>query len=152
MILFYNDFTVEVEIERVWNFYTDINHLKLITPKKTQIEIIKTSGNKIEKDQEVYLRGRIFPFYKSTWHSKITSFDSLKYEYTDEMINGPFKKWKHIHKFVKKDSTATKIVDEIEFQLSLSWIDKIAYNYAIGKLKEIFKNREIETRKFLDKT
>jgi ligand-binding SRPBCC domain-containing protein len=32
-----------------------------------------------------------------TWHSKITFLK--EYEYSDEMLEGPFKKWRHLHKF-----------------------------------------------------
>ena len=50
-----------------------------------------------------------------TWHSKITFLK--KYEYIDEMLAGPFKKWRHLHKFHSIDGKQTEIIDEIEFEL-----------------------------------
>ena len=35
--------------------------------------------------------------YKRVWHYKITFL--RPYEYVDEMISGPFKKLRHLHKF-----------------------------------------------------
>jgi ligand-binding SRPBCC domain-containing protein len=57
------------------------------------------------------------------WHSRITSFKP--YEYIDEMISGPFKKWKHLHKFhdingKQKTTTMTEVIDEVEFELLLT--------------------------------
>jgi len=149
MINFLNEFLVDANIEKVWNFYTDIGHLKIITPPSIRLEIIKHEGKKIEDGKEVYITGKIFPFFKSKWHSKITFFDDVSYVYVDEMIKGPFKKWKHTHKFVKINENTTKVIDEIEFQIKLPFLDKILHNYGITSLKKIFNNREIETKNIL---
>jgi ligand-binding SRPBCC domain-containing protein len=42
-----------------------------------------------------------------TWHSKVTFLKA--YEYVDEMLEGQFKKWKHIHKFRNIDGKQTEI-------------------------------------------
>ena len=39
MIKFINKFIINEDIEKVWEFYTDIRHLEIITPKKLNLKI-----------------------------------------------------------------------------------------------------------------
>lgn len=150
MINFLHEFLVDANIEKVWKFYTTLDHLKIITPKKFKLEIIKSDGEKIENDKQVYLSGKVFPFFKSRWRSKITYFDAKEYTYIDEMVEGPFKKWRHIHKFEKIDDNSTRVVDEIEVKFNLSFIDSLLSGYTKNYLKKIFIERETETKKKLE--
>lgn len=148
MIFFLNEFSVDADIEKVWKFYTDIDHLKVITPSRFKLEINQTNGKKIENKKEVCISGNIFPILRSTWYSKITFFDPINYVYIDEMIKGPFKKWVHTHKFVSVNQNVTKVIDQINFQLSIETFDYLISSYAKNSLKKLFKNREEKTRKF----
>jgi ligand-binding SRPBCC domain-containing protein len=57
------------------------------------------------------------------WHSKITFLES--HEYIDEMLSGPFKKWRHLHRFHNIEGKQTEIIDEVEFELPLWHIRKV---------------------------
>ncbi|MCJ7635928.1 MAG: hypothetical protein MUO21_00395, partial [Nitrososphaeraceae archaeon] len=71
MIKFINKFIINEDIEKVWDFYTDIRHLEIITPKKLNLKIINTSNQKIILGQETIISARII-IIQRTWHSKIT--------------------------------------------------------------------------------
>jgi ligand-binding SRPBCC domain-containing protein len=98
---FRQSFIVQSSIERVWHFYTDVRHLEIITPKQMDLKIISTTSQNIVQGQEIWVSGKIFEAMKIrrafTWHSKITFLK--EYEYIDEMLEGPFKKWRHLHQF-----------------------------------------------------
>ncbi len=82
------------------------------------LKIINTTSQNIIQGQEIWVGSKIFETIKRTmtWHSKITF--PQEYEYVDEMLEGPFKKWRHMHKFHNIiDRKQTKIIDEIEFEL-----------------------------------
>ncbi|MGZ5491157.1 MAG: hypothetical protein ACXW2E_12565, partial [Nitrososphaeraceae archaeon] len=66
-----NKFIINEDIEKVWDFYTDIRHLEIITPKKLNLKIINTSNQKIILGQETILSAKIIIILR-TWHSKIT--------------------------------------------------------------------------------
>jgi ligand-binding SRPBCC domain-containing protein len=89
---FNHAFVVNNDIDRVWEFYTDIKHLEIITPKEMSLKIINAAGQKLTQGSEISIVGKI-TLRKSTWHSRITSLKP--YEYVDEMLKGPFKKWRH---------------------------------------------------------
>lgn len=146
MIKFINKFIINKDIEKVWDFYTDIRHLEIITPKKLNLKIINTSNQKIILGQETIISAKII-IIQRTWHSKITLFQ--QYEYIDEMLEGPFMKWKHIHKFKRINKTETEIIDEVEFSLPYGAFGKIVSIYVTKILIQLFKYRENETIKYL---
>jgi ligand-binding SRPBCC domain-containing protein len=96
------------DIDRVWEFYTDIKHLEIISPKEIELKIMNATSQKLSQGSEIWLEGKIIVilFKRSMWHSNITSFSvsPQQYLYVDEMLNGPFKKWRHLHKFHSVDN------------------------------------------------
>ena len=130
---FINKFIVNEDIEKVWQFYTDIKHLEIISPKKLNLKIITTTNQKIILGQEVTISAKII--IQRIWHSKIIFFQ--KYEYIDVMLVGPFNKWKHFHKFKQINNNKTEVIDEVEFDLPYGIFGKIASIYVSKILKKI---------------
>lgn len=144
MRTFSHSFIVKRPIEKVWNFYTDVKHLEMITPKKINLRIINATNQKIIQGQEIWLSGKIATKIRTTrWHSKITLLRD--YEYVDEMLTGPFKKWKHIHKFYSIDELRTEVTDIIEFELPYHMIGKLFDGYVYKRIQNIFEHRKLAT-------
>jgi ligand-binding SRPBCC domain-containing protein len=138
---FKHAFVVNSNVDKVWKFYTNINHLKIITPKKMKIEILNTQNDVLEEGAEAWLRAKLI--MDSKWHSKITYLKP--YEYVDEMISGRFKTWRHVHKFNKINDTSTEIIDQIDFQLHYGFIGKFFEVYVMRLLSETFEYRKQAT-------
>lgn len=138
---FKHAFIVNSNIEKVWEFYTNIHHLEIITPKKMKIKILKTHSEILEEGAEAWLQAKLIT--NSKWHSKITHLKP--YEYVDEMISGRFKIWKHLHKFNKINDTSTEILDQIDFQLHYGFIGTLFEGYVMQNLAEIFEYRKQAT-------
>lgn len=143
---FRHSFVAHSDIDTVWRFYTDINHLIIITPKKMSIEILKTEDKILQQGTQVWLKTKLL--IKSEWHSQITHLKP--YEYVDEMISGRFKLWKHRHRFNKLDDKKTEVIDEIDFELRYSILDKLFGNYVLKQLEEIFSYREKATIAYIE--
>ncbi|HEY6950704.1 MAG TPA: hypothetical protein VI146_08860 [Nitrososphaeraceae archaeon] len=75
MNFFYNEFEVNSNIERVWEFYTDISHLEVITPSDIKLKIIQTSDQVLRKGAVACFSGKII--INAHWCSKITFFENL---------------------------------------------------------------------------
>jgi ligand-binding SRPBCC domain-containing protein len=144
-------FVVNNNIDRVWEFYTDIKHLEIITPKEMNLKIINatTTGQKLTQGSEISIVGKII-LRKSTWHSRITSLK--QYEYVDEMLKGPFKKWRHLHRFHPNNQKQTQVIDIVDFELPYGMIGKLFEGYAYDRLEKIFAHRKITTIKVLENT
>jgi ligand-binding SRPBCC domain-containing protein len=146
---FKNTFLVNSNINKVWEFYTDINHLKIITPKEMKLKVINTTDQKFSQGTEIWIEGKIFISKGRTWHSIITFLKP--YEYVDEMVSGPFKKWKHLHKFCDLDhGQKTEVVDQVDFELPYSILGRLFEGYAYSQLRKIFDHRKIATIKNLE--
>lgn len=76
-------------IDRVWEFYTDIKHLEIITPVEIELKITSATSQKLIQGSEFWLEGKLM-ISRRKWHSVIKSI--MPYQYLDEMLTGPFKK------------------------------------------------------------
>lgn len=138
---FKHSFMVQSSLDKVWKFYTNINHLKIITPREMGLEITKTDHEILEEGAEAWFKARLVT--NSRWHSKITHFKP--YEYVDEMLSGRFKVWKHTHTFKKIDEGCTEVIDQVDFALPYGFIGKMFENYVQRQLCKIFEYRKNAT-------
>jgi ligand-binding SRPBCC domain-containing protein len=144
---FRHTFRVNAGIDKVWDFYTDIGHLQVISPPHMQLTLVKTTHQKLVQDSEVWLTGILLT--RSNWHSKITSL-APPYQYVDEMLAGRFHVWKHVHSFRRIDDNATEVIDEIDFELHYGLLGRIFEGYVHSQLEKIFKYRKQATIKALE--
>lgn len=138
---FSSAFEVKADIDRVWDFYTSVDHLGIITPPAIKLQILKcTTGKRLEAGSEVWIEGQLVT--KSRWHSRITQLEP--YQYIDEMLSGRFKVWKHVHIFEKADA-GTKVIDEIDFELPYGLLGRMFEGYTSRQLEKIFAHRKQAT-------
>jgi ligand-binding SRPBCC domain-containing protein len=139
--VFHHSFTVSADIDRVWGFYTDVGHLKVITPRQLKLKVEKsTTGERLQEGTELWISAQLVT--RSTWHSKITRL--APYVYVDEMLEGKFRHWKHTHVF-RKTEGSTEILDEIELVLPYGALGRMFEGYAGKQLSRIFKYRKEAT-------
>ena len=157
MRAFKHSFVVNCPVDRVWEFYTDIKHLDIITPKEIDLKITNATSQKLTQGSEIWLEGRIIMMlFKNKWHSMITSYSlsPQQYLYVDEMLTGPFKIWRHLHKFYgvsnNNNQKQTQVIDEIDFELPYGIIGKLFDGYAYRSLEKLFCNRKLATIRALE--
>ncbi len=112
-----------------------------------RLEILPQGNDILEEGTEWRLKARLI--INTKWKSKITYLKP--YEYVDEMINGRFKIWKHLHKFNEISNNRTEIIDLIDFHLPFGVVGKLLENYTMDKLDEIFEFRKKATIETLQK-
>lgn len=56
---FEQSFMVNYSVDEVWNFYTDINHLEIVTPPNLKLKIIETSDRQIVEGLRMTVSGRL---------------------------------------------------------------------------------------------
>ena len=145
-------------IAKVWEFYTDTRHLEMITPKDLNLRIVSTTSQKLTQGSEIWIEGRIITLFRKRWHSVITLSCHDQYKYVDEMLCGPFKKWRHLHRFsdvndnnnINSEKQKTKVIDEIDFELPYGRIGRMFDSYAYGRLEKVFYYRKVATIEALE--
>lgn len=140
-------------LDRVWEFYTDIQHLEIITPKEMKLKITDTTSQRLAQGSEIWLEAKLMIF-KKRWHSVVKSL--MPYQYVDEMLTGPFKKWTHLHKFGEIDASnrqkQTEVIDEVNLEIAYSPIGKLFEGYVYRRLQTLFDYRKLATIRTLTKT
>jgi ligand-binding SRPBCC domain-containing protein len=94
---------------------------------------------KLTQGSEFWLEGKLMIF-KRRWHSVIKSIKP--YQYLDEMLTGPLKRWRHLHKFsdinINNNQKQTEVIDEVDFELPYSPLGKLFEDYASRRLEKFF--------------
>jgi ligand-binding SRPBCC domain-containing protein len=126
--LFRSSFRISCALERVWEFYTDVHHLKIVTPKELDLNVLDYTSRKFTQGTEFRIEGKIL-FQKREWHSVITSIS--RYEYVDIMLSGLY----------DIEQTQTEVVDEVEFELPYGLVGKMLEGFASNQLRKIFDHR-----------
>ena len=110
--------TINAPIEIVFNLSRDID-FHLASASKTNEKVIAgRSSGLIELDETVTWKGKHFGLFL-THKSLISQFDYPN-SFTDEMVEGNFKKFKHTHKFSRLGKH-TIMEDYLEYSLPL-WV------------------------------
>ena len=53
-------------IDKVWEFYTDVKHLEIVTPKEMRLKIINTTTEKLTQGSEIWLEAKLI-VSKTRW-------------------------------------------------------------------------------------
>ena len=85
---FKHSFVVHCPINRVWEFYADIEHLEIITPAQLELKITSATSQKLIQGSEFWLEGKLM-ISKRRWHYVIKYI--RPYQYLDEMLTGLLK-------------------------------------------------------------
>ena len=114
-----------------------------------KLKIINATSEKLTQGSEIWLEAKLIMF-KTRWYSVIRSLKP--FQYLDEMVKGPFKRWTHLHTLYSKndnDPKQTEVLDEINFENPYSRIGKLFESYAYNRLQKLFDDRKgaLETKK-----
>ena len=131
----------------VFPFFADARNLERLTPSRLKFEVLTedlTMKEGLLIDYKLKIRG--FP---TSWQSEISQWNP-PHLFVDEQRRGPYKKWYHEHRFEELPDGGTRIIDQVDYQLPLGPLGRIAhalmvkrdlyniFNYRVQKLESIF--------------
>jgi uncharacterized protein (TIGR01777 family) len=109
--------------------------------------VVTSSQDTIAQGSDVVIR---VPFWGSLgipWHLRHTYLNP-PYEFIDQQIRGPFREWKHTHRFLEIDPCKTTMLDEIEYQMPLG--TSVATPLLRHQLERLFRFRHAMLQSDLD--
>jgi ligand-binding SRPBCC domain-containing protein len=140
---------IPVPLEETWNFLTDANNLKLLTPDELQMKVLYGTERKVYPGQLIEYTLKPLPFYRTNWVTHITQVKEMEY-FVDEQMYGPYATWHHKH-FVSKIPGGTLMEDVVHYKLPFGVLGKIGLPFIRKKLEEIFRFRESAIEKHFGK-
>lgn len=138
--------TVPLPIETVFPFFAAAENLERITPPSLRFSILTPLPIEMRQGALIDYRLRLMgiPF---GWKTEITRWDP-PHEFVDEQLSGPYKVWRHRHRFRAIDG-ATEIEDRVEYALPFGPLGLVALPLVKLQLRGIFAHRQRVVRDLL---
>ena len=143
---FWHEFQVNAPIQRVAEFHSSTEALKLLTPPPLFVKFnqVEPMGEGSWADFTLWL-GPI-PIHWIANHTDVHPTDG----FTDIQVEGPFQTWIHRHTFTQMTTDMTKIIDEIEGQPSDHLFSGIVSRFMWLTLPILFSYRAQQTRRAVE--
>ena len=132
----------------VFDLSRSIDLHKISTEHTKEEAIAGVASGLIGMDQSVTWRAKHFGIYQNLT-SKITAFDRPNY-FTDEMVNGAFKEFKHEHHFTDLNGK-TLMTDFFDYKSPFGIFGKLAdYIFLENYMTELLKERNRIIKQFAE--
>ncbi|MDQ3020824.1 MAG: SRPBCC family protein [Bacteroidota bacterium] len=139
---------INCPLKKVFEFHTDTNNLKKITPDFIKVDIIKIDLP-LKLGSEIILELIQIHIIKTIWKIQLTDFKPYTI-ITDTQIKGPFKVWVHSHCF-KDQHDKTLMTDKVNYELPFGILGKTVNQILIKRLiNKQFEFRHKTTKEILE--
>ncbi|MGB8324665.1 MAG: SRPBCC family protein [Candidatus Acidiferrum sp.] len=134
--------------EAVYRFHAEPDALERLTPPWEKARVVSRTGGIEQVGSRVTLRLSLGPFSKD-WVAEHTVCEPGKM-FRDEMVSGPFHKWKHTHRFIPETVASSWLEDQVEYELPLGWLGTFFGGaYTRSRLQRMFAWRHKVTSETL---
>jgi|TARA_B110000211_G_C14041747_1_gene537099 ligand-binding SRPBCC domain-containing protein len=130
-----------ITINEAWDFLSDPNNLKKITPEYMGFKILEKEDTKMYAGQIIQYIVTPILGIPTKWVTEITHVKDKSY-FVDEQRFGPYSLWHHKH-FIKEVDGGIEMLDIIDYKIPLGFIGRLANPILVKpKLNEIFNYRK----------
>ncbi|WP_242086344.1 SRPBCC family protein [Aestuariivivens sediminis] len=129
-----------ISVEQAWNFLSDPNNLKTITPDYMGFHILSGADRAMYAGQIIEYMVTPILGIKTKWVTEITHVIPHRY-FVDEQRFGPYSLWHHKH-FINPIEGGVEMEDIIDYKLPFGILGQWAHPLLVRpKLEEIFNYR-----------
>jgi ligand-binding SRPBCC domain-containing protein len=130
-----------IGIDEAWDFFSNPNNLKVITPEWLNFKVTSKLPNKMYAGMIISYKVHPVLGIPNNWVTEITHVEEPFY-FVDEQRFGPYKLWHHQHHF-KETENGVEMTDIINYALPFDPFSRPINSLLVErKVKEIFKFRE----------
>ena len=109
-----------------------------MTPEKLKF-VVEDAPAALAGGIEMRYRLRIAGF-PLRWKARITAWDPPQF-FTDEQVSGPYKRWKHRHRFIAERGGA-RVDDVVDYEIPFGLLGRLANGLFVKRdLRGIFRFR-----------
>jgi len=133
---------IPIELKKAWDFFSQPDNLKLITPDYLNFKILSKSDAG-EMYPGMIITYTLSPLFHISinWATEISQVKEYKY-FIDNQIKGPYKIWHHEHHF-KETEQGVEMRDILYYEIPYGFLGRFLHKLIIGKkVNEIFNYRE----------
>ncbi len=139
---------ITADINELYDFHTNTNNLKIISPVDIDVEIIDISSTPLKKDSQISLKIKkgLFSF---SWKIKIKEADPPRL-ISDLQEEGIFKFWLHHHIFEKVNG-GVKMTDKVEYIPPFGFLGELGDFIIKYELNKMFDIRHRKTKLYFER-
>jgi len=129
-------------IDEVFAFFADARNLEKITPPWLGFKILSMSTDSIEEGTTIRYRLSLhgIPIH---WRTEICEW-SPPHSFVDEQTKGPYKRWRHTHRF-EAHGSRTKMIDEVQYSMPFGLLGRIVHAVKVRRdVSRIFDYRRLQ--------
>ena len=146
------EFVLELDapLEAVWQFHNNIETLFVLTPPHTKARLVG-EARPMAVGVVFRLKMRRMGVPLPIWDAEIVEF-TPPYGFVDRQVSGrgPFRAWRHEHRFEAISGDRTRIRDTIVYELPFGVFGRIADRLFLRRdLEQLFAFRHKKTRELL---
>jgi ligand-binding SRPBCC domain-containing protein len=132
---------------RVFHFFADAANLERITPPELNFRILTPQPIPMQEGAQIDYRLRLFGV-PLRWQARIAHWRP-PIEFMDEQSHGPYRVWRHTHRFHDGDGQTTTIEDVVCYGLPFAPFGEIFHPLVQLQLERIFRFRRSAVRSCL---
>jgi ligand-binding SRPBCC domain-containing protein len=134
--------------ERVFAFFEDPANLARITPPGVSVEMVSAPARPAAGERVVLKVGK--GPVRVTWEAVFTVYERGR-RFVDEQGKGPFKRFRHEHRFEDAPGGGTRLVDVIDYEPPFGPLGWVADRLFVSRdLREMLTYRHARTREILE--
>jgi len=133
---------ISASIDDVWDFFSDANNLKKLTPPEMNMKVVSALKN-TQLTECMKIAYFVSPLFKIPvyWETEIIKVEA-KQQFIDIQLKGPFKLWQHTHTFVATEN-GVLMVDDIQYELPFGPFGELFHQPLVKKnLLNLFEYRK----------
>jgi ligand-binding SRPBCC domain-containing protein len=137
---------IPISIEEAWEFLSNPNNLKVITPPEMGFEVTSEIPSKMYAGMIITYKVRPMLGIPVSWVTEITHVDE-PYYFVDEQRFGPYSFWHHSH-FLKPVDGGVEMEDIVYYKLPFGILGRLVEPFLVKpRLEQIFNFRWIVLEK-----